>query len=60
MQSLVANLSVFWARGILKSIYCEKASNFYEISTVDFSYVVTVKSLVEILQSFVAFSELRH
>ena len=28
-----------------------------EISTVDLSYVITVKSTVEILQNFVAFSE---
>ena len=41
----------------LKFIYSEKASNFCEISTVDLSYVVTVKSTVEILQNFVAFSD---
>ena len=35
----------------------EKATNFCEISIVDLSYVVTVKSTVEILQNFVAFSE---
>ena len=28
-----------------------------KISTIDLSYVVTVKSMVEILQNFVAFSE---
>ena len=33
------------------------ATKFYEISTVDLSYVVPVKSMVEILQDFVAFSE---
>ena len=33
------------------------ATKFCEISTVDLSYVVTVKSTVEILQNFVAFSE---
>ena len=38
-------------------IYSEKATNFCEISTVDLSYVVTVKSTVEISQNFVAFSE---
>ena len=42
---------------LLKFIYSEKASSFCEISTVDLSYVVTVKSTVEILQNFVAFSE---
>ena len=38
-------------------IYSEKATYFWKISTVDLSYVVTVKSMVEILQNFVAFSE---
>ena len=33
---------------LLKFIYSEKATNFYEISTVDLSYVVMVKSTVEI------------
>ena len=41
----------------LKFIYSEKATKFCEISTVDLSYVVMVKSTVEILQNFVAFSE---
>ena len=41
----------------LKFIYSEKATKFCEISTVDLSYVVTVKSTVEISQNFVAFSE---
>ena len=35
----------------------EKATNFCEISSVDLSYVVMVKSIVEISQNFVAFSE---
>ena len=42
---------------MIKFTYSEKATKFYEISTVDLSYVVTVKSTVEILQNFVAFSE---
>ena len=42
---------------LIKFIYSEKATNFCEISTVDFSYVVTVKFTVEISQNFVAFSE---
>ena len=42
---------------MIKFIYSEKATKFCEISTVDLSYVVTVKSTVEILQNFVAFSE---
>ena len=41
----------------LKFIYSEKATKFFEISTVDLSYVVPVKSTVEISQNFVAFSE---
>ena len=41
----------------IKFIYSEKATNFCKISTVDLSYVVTVKSTVEISQNFVAFSE---
>jgi len=38
-------------------IYFEKATKFSEISTIDLSYVVTVKSTVEISQDFVEFSE---
>ena len=41
----------------LRFIYSEKATIFFEISILDLSYVVTVKSTVEILQNFVAFSE---
>ena len=41
----------------LKFIYSEKATTFCEISTLDLSYVVTVKYTVEISQNFVAFSE---
>ena len=41
----------------IKFIYSEKATKFCEISTVDLSYVVPVKSTVEISQNFVAFSE---
>ena len=42
---------------ILKFIYSKKATKFCKISTLDLSYVVTVKSTVEISQNFVAFSE---
>ena len=35
----------------LKFIYSEKATKFYEISTVDLSYVVPVKTTVEISYS---------
>ena len=38
-------------------IYSEKATKFYEISNVNLPYVVMVKSMVEISQNFVAFSE---
>ena len=37
--------------------YSEKATKFCEIFIVDFSYVVTVKSTMEVSQNFVAFSE---
>ena len=38
---------------LLKFMYSEKATNFCKISTVDLSYVVKVKSTVEILPNFV-------
>ena len=44
---------------IIKFIYSEKATKLCEISPVDLSYVVPVKSTVEISQNFVAFSFLR-
>ena len=44
-------------RSYLKLIYSEKATKFWEISTVGLSYVVPVKSTMEVLQNFVAFSE---
>ena len=42
---------------IVKFIYSEKATKFWEISTLDLSYVVPVKPTVEISQNFVVFSE---
>ena len=42
---------------MLKFIYSEKATKFCEIFTLLLSYVVPVKSKMEILQNFVAFSE---
>ena len=42
---------------LLKFIYSEKAVKFCKISTLLLSYVVPVKSKVEISQNFVAFSE---
>ena len=47
-------LEIFW---LLKFIYSEKATKFSEISTLFLSYVVPVKSKVDISQNFVAFSE---
>ena len=44
------------SQNIIKFIYYEKAT-FCEISTIDLSYVVPVKSTIEISQNFVAFSE---
>ena len=41
----------------VKLIYSEKATKFCEISTLDLSYVVPVKSTVEFSQNFVAFSK---
>ena len=41
----------------VKFIYSEKATKFCKISIVDLPYSVMVKSTVEILQKFVAFSE---
>ena len=41
----------------LKFFYSEKAANFCKISKLLLSYVVPVKSKVEILLNFVAFSE---
>ena len=41
----------------LKLIYSEKATKFYEISSLLLSYVVPVKSKGKISQNFVAFSE---
>ena len=41
----------------IKFIYSEKTTKFCEFSTVGLSYVVLVKSTVDISQNFVAFSE---
>ena len=42
---------------MIKFIYSEKATKFCKISTVDLSYIVPVKSTMEISQDFVGFSE---
>ena len=41
----------------LKFIYSKKATYFCEMSNVDLSYVVMVKSTVEAFQNLVAYSE---
>ena len=41
----------------VKFIHSKKATKFCEISTLFLSYVVPVKTKVEVLQNFVAFSE---
>ena len=46
-----------YMRILLTFIYSEKATKFCEISTLLLSYVVPVKTKVEISQNFVAFSE---
>ena len=52
------NHSIFFHLStLIKFIYSEKATKFCEISTLLLSYVVPVKSKVEIPQNFVAFSE---
>ena len=42
---------------LVKFIYSEKPSKFFEISTLDLTGTTEDKSTVEILQNFVAFSE---
>ena len=51
------NWVVLYLNFKVKFKYSKKATKFSEISTADLSYVVTVKSTVEIAQKFVAFSE---
>ena len=51
------NIILLHIHFLVKFIYSEKARNVCEISTVDLSHVVTVKSKVEISQNFVNFSE---
>ena len=41
----------------LKFIYSEKATKFCEISTLDLTLCSSVKTKLEIMQNFVAFSE---
>ena len=51
---VVLNIKMINYETPLNFIYSEKATKFCEISTVDLSYVVSVKSTLEILQNFVA------
>ena len=53
----ISHLVLKLLSNIIKFIHSEKATKFCEISTVDLSYVVSVKSTVEISQNSVAFSE---
>ena len=47
---------IFRDNADLKFIYSEKATNFFEISTVDLTITTKDKSTVEISQKIVAFS----
>ena len=49
--------SFIFSSVLVKFIYSEKATKVCEISTLLLSYVVAVKSKVEISQNLVAFSE---
>ena len=53
-SATVCQYKINFDLSVLKFIYSEKATKFCEISTVDLSYVVPVKSTVEISQNFVS------
>ena len=53
----VLRLHIVFQSIYIKLIYSEKATKFCEISTLVLSYVVPIKSKVEISQNFVTFSE---
>ena len=55
--AIISGYIAFLDYFILKFIYSEKATNFFQIFTLLLSYVVPVKSKVKISQNFVAFSE---
>ena len=57
MKKLPARILGYGISPMLKFIYSEKATKFCKISTSLLSYVVPVKSKVEISQNVVAFSE---
>ena len=51
-------VEIYWKANLqIKCIYSEKATKFCEISNLLLSYVVPVKSKVEISENFVAFAE---
>ena len=52
-----SKIFVFWKNTYIKLIYSEKATIFFKISTVDLSYVVPVRSRVDISQNFMALSD---
>ena len=51
------NLGINFESNQIKFIYSEKATKFFEISTLLLSYVVPCQSKLEIFRNFVAFSE---
>ena len=53
----ICSTQVRCVQNVLKFIYSEKATNSWDISTIDMSYVVMVKCTMEISQNFVVFSE---
>ena len=56
-QFIGFGIAILWKKFILKFTYSEKATKFCEISTVDLTVITLDKSMVEISQKFVAFSE---
>ena len=58
MKKIIGLLSLAYSVKINFKVHIFwEATKFCKISTVDLSYVVLVKSMVEISQNFVAFSE---
>ena len=57
MHNTVSCIFLYQDAYVLKFIYSEKATKFWEISALLLSYVVPIKSKVEISQNFLAFSE---
>ena len=53
----ICSTQVRCVQNVLKFIYSEKATNSWDISTIDMFYVVMVKCTMEISQNFVVFSE---